>query len=341
MQNFKSKLKASAFSLLFLTFAFCFLTLGFVQAQQVSLSISPPLLEVVIKPGKSILVAYTLDNFGDPTGIKTKVRPFEPTGNIGNTAIKDDFEGPIQFSLDNADLRLDQSYFLRSRERQQILLRMRIPEGAPEGDYYYTLLNETQPPPVTEGISSPRAQAAIGSHILITVSESGKLNIEGKITTFDVSPTYVLPFFGKKIKIVESSDMIPVRLSIENKGKNMIKPSGEIVLKGNLGEKATYSILSQNVLSQSRRVLTATPSATIDCDSKSNRKLCQSPSSLLLRGFFIGVYKLSATLSFGEGTPNLYASTSFVALPLKLTLGLIIILIIGIIIIVRMRRLEE
>ena len=75
------------------------------------LSISPPLLELFIKPGKAIMIAYRLENLGDPTFLNLKILPFEAKDNLGNIRIKPEFEGPVRFSLDNADLTLDQPFF--------------------------------------------------------------------------------------------------------------------------------------------------------------------------------------------------------------------------------------
>src|SRR3990167_6911968 len=124
-----------------------------INAQQVSLSISPPLLELFIKPGKSIMVAYKLDNLGDPAFINLKVLPFEAKDNLGNIRIKPEFEGPVRFGLDNSDLQLERSFFLKAGGSQQILLRIRIPEKITDGDFYYSLLAETAPPTASEDMA--------------------------------------------------------------------------------------------------------------------------------------------------------------------------------------------
>ena len=127
--------------IIFLSLVSCFMFyVPYSAAQQVSLSLSPPHLETVIKPGKTILIAYTLQNYGDPTVITARVLPFIPQDNNGDVSIKDSFEGPIRFSLENADIQLEKPFFLRPQQSQQLLLRIRIPEGAPEQDYYYTRL---------------------------------------------------------------------------------------------------------------------------------------------------------------------------------------------------------
>lgn len=292
---------------------------GQANAQQVSLSISPPLLELFIKPGKSIMVAYRLDNLGDPAFINLKVLPFEAKDNLGNIRIKGEFEGPVRFSLDNSDLQLEQPFFLKAGGSQQILLRIRIPENIVDGDFYYSLLAETAPPTVSEGLGSARAKATIGSNILVTISNSGNIDIKPRLVLFDILSKLKFNFLGKVIKIFDSADKIPAVFIVENKGKNMIKPEGQITLKGNFGETAKYDIISKNILAESQRLLEATPSAQIDSSL---------PTSLILSGFFIGKYNLSTQISFGENSPTIFGSTSFFAFPFKITGGVLIAVLI-------------
>jgi hypothetical protein len=318
----------------FLLVLILFLTIPLtIHAQQVSLAISPPLLEVFIKPGKSIMVAYQLQNFADPTILSAQVLPFEPKDNLGNIRIKEEFEGPIRFSLDNADIQLNQPFFLKTGDSQQLLLRVRVPDGAPDGDYYYTLLAQTQPPPTVEGVAGGRASAMIGSNILITVTGSGLVDVKGKIALFDVLPRWKFKVGSWKFNIFDSNDKIPVVLIVENRGKNLIKPEGEIVLRGNFGEKAKYEILPQNILAQSQRLLTATPSAEIEG--------FHQPISLLLSGFFLGRYNLSTTVNFGEVSPNIFASSSFVAVPFKLIFGFSLALFITTLVVKRITKKDD
>ena len=300
-------------------------------AQQVSLSLSPPLLELFIKPGKAIMVAYKLDNLGDPTFLNLKILPFEAKDNLGNIRIKPEFEGPVRFSLDNTDLTLDQPFFLKTNYSQQILLRIRIPENITDGDYYYSLLAETTPPTASEGIGSARAKATIGSNILVTISNSGNIDIKPKIALFSTRGGLTL---GQNIKVFDSSDKIPVVLTVVNKGKNMMKPEGQISLKGNFGETIKYDIISKNILAESERLLEATPSATINCDQGREQK-CLFPTTLILSGFFIGKYNLSTEIRFGENSPTIFASTIFYAFPFKIAGGILLATVIIIFIIKR------
>jgi len=327
VSSFLQQNRANTLLLVLFTSSLLLFTFKSVFAQQIGLSITPPHLEAVIKPGKSILIAYTIQNFGDPVTLKTNVFPIISKGNKGGIEIKEEFEGPIRFSLDNSNLSIGQAYFLNSRAKQQLLLRIRIPEGAPEGDYYYSLISETVPNPALEGSSTSRAKGRIGTNILITVTNSGRIDVKGRIAILDVFSRYKLDIFGKKYRIFDSGDVIPVVLIAENKGKNLIKPNGDIVLRGNFGEKAVYNIIPQSILSESQRQLSASPSAEINCDQGRKSFYCGKDSSLLISGFFMGKYDLSTTISFGEGTPNVYSTVGFIALPIKFLIGLITIVI--------------
>lgn len=313
-------------------FIFLFIVPLSISAQQLSLSINPPHLETIIKPGKSILVAYTIQNLGDPVIIRANVLPFIPREN-GGIVIQEEFSGPVRFSLDNSNIQLDQPFFLDSKKSQQLLLRIRLPEGVPEEDYYYTFFVESEPPPSVEGKGpASRARARVGSNILITVTQNGLLDTKGKVTVFDVLPRFKIG----DLRIFDTGDKIPVVLIVRNEGKNFVQSAGKIIMKGNFGEKASYKLIPLNILAENQRVMVATPSAELDCEGK-RASYCLRPISLLLSGFFIGKYNLSAEVNFGEGTPIFSASTVFVAFPFKFLFGLLIVLIVAIILVKKYR----
>ncbi len=107
----------------------------------------------------------------------------------------------------------------------------------------------------------------------------------------------------------------------------MIKPEGKITLSGNFGEQIKYDVIPKNILSESQRLIEASPSAQILFEEK--------PISLLLNGFFIGFYRLSTQLTFGENSPTIFSATNFFAFPFKLTFAVIFVLIVTIIIVKR------
>lgn len=290
-----------------------------VYGQQLSLSIDPPIIQTIIKPGKSIMVAYNVKNYGDPTYLQAKVVSFEPKDNLGNIRLKKEIEGPIRFSLDNSQINLERPFFLKNGEKQQILLRIKVPENTHEGDYYYTLLIETIAQGFLNNISSTQSKMTIGSNILLTVTNSGITDIKPKIVFFDVLTK--IKIFGKKTNLFDSFDKVPVVLILENKGKNFITPEGEITVKNNFGQKYTYQIIPKNILSESQRLIETYQS------SKENQE--KNPiSSFILSGFLFGKYTISAKIYFGENSSQIFGKTTFFAFPFKLSLAIITIILI-------------
>ena len=275
-----------------------------VCAQQLSLSLSPTLTELAIKPGQSTVIKYRLTNIGDPTITKIRLLPFEAKDNQGNIRIKESLQSPIQFKLEKENLKLEEPFFLRNSASQELWLSVNVPEDTPTKDYYFSLLAEAQPPPSQEGVINVRAKVSVGSNLLISVTKKGEIEIKPKISLFEVIPKNKISLLGFRINLFASFEKIPVVLVVENKGKNLIKPQGEIILKGPFWQRKRYEIKPQTVLAQSQR-----------------------QTSLELPGFFLGNYSLSANLSFGQGTPTHYASTSFLVLPIKLIILLTIIMI--------------
>ncbi len=195
-------------------------------------------------------------------------------------------------------------------------MRIRIPENAPEGDYYYALTLTSSPNIPQAQNTSAATQITISSNILITITESGKLDIKPKIVFFDVIPPFRLPFLGK-IKLFDSFDKIPIVLKVANTGKNLMKAEGEINFEGIFGAKANWKIVPSNILSQSQRLIIASTEAGIKPFFYKKRPV----SFILPSGFYLGKYTLRTKLSFGKESPIiLTAHTTFLAFPLKLTL---------------------
>ena len=226
-----------------------------VSAQQITLSMSPPIVEILVKPGKTLLIGYTVQNLGDPTALSVKIRTFSPQGDYGEMHIDPELISPIRFSLDNTDMQFEQPLFMKTRDTVQALVRIRVPEGTPEGDYYFTVMAETEPAPQIGGSSTSVAKATIGSNLLLTVTKSGRVEVKGRIALFQITPDFTFRMFGREYQVVESGRKIPVDLVVQNLGKNRIKPQGEVVLRGPLGQKTAYSLFSQNVLADSSRLL--------------------------------------------------------------------------------------
>lgn len=281
-------------------------------AQQISLSLDPPLTEVFIKPGKTLTLPYKINNYGDPIVLSFKVLPFEARDNHGNIKLKQIEDNSIQFSV-------PVPFFLKTNTQEDIHIKVSVPGGSIEKDYYYVLVATSEPIPTKNSGFLLQSKLILTSNILIDVSTQNISEINGKLTLFDIPNSYKLGFFGKTVKIIDSFDKLPISLIVENKGKNHIKPKGEITLKGSFGNKIVYPLLSDNILAYSQRLIKV---------SNQPIKDYSRDHSAVLSGFFMGSYNLSANFNFGNNNP-IFSTITFIAIPIKLISVLLMVIILA------------
>jgi len=287
-----------------------------VRAQSLSLGIYPPLLEVMIKPGKSITQVYKLSNEGEADlVVKGEILAFNPLGEQGEIQLSDQ-QSPAHewISFQNADLGLGQNFAVKAGQSQQIVLKIKVPLEAKEDDYYLTLLFETQPSDLNEGLSEARAQAKIGTNLLLTVSETGEPPRKAEIIEFKVQ--------SAKLKVIDSFTPPQFVLRIKNTGRSLFKPMGTITTTGWFGQKYPLNLLPENILTKSIR--------KIGCENDKETKICR-----LKAKFLLGPY--SAKVEFGlDKISNDYAAqVNFIALPIKL-FGVVFFIIIILVFIIKL-----
>ncbi|HNP89171.1 MAG: hypothetical protein BWY24_00638 [Microgenomates group bacterium ADurb.Bin219] len=298
------KLKVKTFAFCVLSFVFC--AFNFVakaaNAQTYSVSLWPPLLELIIKPGKSATQVYKISNMGDPQILITKVLPFEPADNQGNVNILNlpTLLSPLNFSFQGGDLPLGKAFALKSGENRDLVLKISVPKNTPEKDFYASFVLETSPEGKI-GQSITQTAAKIAGNILISVSNSLFPAKKGKILEFS-SP-----------KIVDSFDAVPFVLKVENLGDSFFKTFGEIKIEGIFNQSGTVKILPENILAKTFRDLSLVP---------------------WKEKFIVGPFRATAEFTLDEKsqenpTPaKLTAQTNFLALPYKAMFALLIIILI-------------
>ncbi len=313
---------------LILTTCYLFFISKPVYSQQVGLSISPPLLEVMIKPGKSITKAYQLTNNSDfDLYLTPKIIPFTPADLNGNISL--DHQSLIInhnsfFGLQNSNIQLNQPFQLPAGSSEQLVLKVDIPQVAEEKDHYYTLLIEQAER--GEYIGS-RHRIKIGSNLLITVSESGQPKTDFNLAEFTALP-----------KFADLFDQIKFNITVENTGQAFFKPEGKIEIYNTLFNKkmAELEVLPENVLVNSSRKIRcmekqSSPS-TSEVKSADTSEVFR-PISCIFSSTLPGKYKAVITSS-NESPTNERLTTNpehqvhFYLLPFRLTLALILIILI-------------
>lgn len=268
-----------------------------IMAQSFSLSIAPAQWELVIKPGKSYTKAYNLTNSGQQDlYLTTSIVPFIADQDSGDIIYNPDTPTIVapQFSLQNADLKLGERFVIPAGKKRQLVLKITIPENTPLQDYYYTFFIESQPstPEVSFGTSGVFA-GKIGSHLLLSVSDTAEPDFLIKISSFKAIP-----------KIADQSQEVIFKIKTFNAGNFFSKVGGEIKIINMFKKQVkALALKPKNVLAQAAREL--------KCET----------GNCSFATLWPGIYQAYLTIDDQK------AKTTFVVLPLKLTLILIILIL--------------
>jgi hypothetical protein len=258
------------------------------NAQSVSLSLTPPILEAVVKPGEEVSQLYTLTNDANESIFTSHIIPFSSSDEFGNVSLGKDlneydpFESRYWFHFNQSDVPLGQKFYLTKGERKNFNLSVKVPDDAPQGDYYFSLVFQTEP----EGIGVKQglvAQVKIASNILLTVSKDGLVDRQAKIEEFSAP------------KISDSFAPLYYKVRITNSGSSFFKPRGRIEISSWFGKK-TLALAPLNITAKSTRQLY--------CLEKERIVPCGFG-----KGFLLGPYK--AKLTFGiEGVNKSFEATA-------------------------------
>ncbi len=263
-----------------------------------SLTINPAQSEFIIKPGATVLQAYDLtNNSGNTLYLNTSVEAWQPSGSDGSLSYDHVPESEnIQFSLNNADLKLGDTFALKPDEKRQLVLKIKPDSNTLKKDYYYTLfVNQAQTNQINPDSARSSTHAKIGSHLLFSVSDTEKLPLSAQIFDFIALP---------KIK---DCFLTPVNLSalIKNQTGNFFKTEGKITVYKDNREMVQLQLSPQNVLANHSRSILCTPAHT--CTLKPP--------------FWPGAYTASLSLSATDSAKPV--TTTFYVFPFSLLILLL------------------
>ena len=252
-----------------------------------------------MQPGKKITYAYQIkNNSSSVITLIANVSSFKPVGEQGQISVETNPPvGPHWFSFLNADIALNRPFTLAPNQDLQLVLKISLPQNAPEGDYYQTLLLEQVPPGTNNQNNATQTLGTIGSNILLTVSESGRPEKKAEIIEFSLKNALLGRFF-------DSFSKPEFTLRIKNTGKAFFKPIGEITI---IPDDKKLTLRPDNILVDTVR--------QIQCENGS----CQiKPPNIL------GHYQAQLKFTLDEDGPSYEKTVSFWVLPIKLTIGIII-----------------
>lgn len=223
-----------------------------IWAQQLSLEMTPSLVEIVAKPGKSITQAFEVSNKSErDVYLTTNVYPFSAQGNEGRVSLdlnsQECWQMPCGevFSLENSGIGLNETFLVKSGESQQLVLRVDMPEMIMDDGYFTLLVSQSSEGEFlnTSGIAGA---GAIGANILATISEDGVNRSKMRIDEFSTD----------KI-VIDIFDQLLFKGVVSNQGSSFGKIDGEIHINNVLSKNKIILYLRQdNVLVNGKRQIT-------------------------------------------------------------------------------------
>lgn len=306
---------------------------GRVYADGVSLSVSPPLLQIEAIPPADARAPLTITNKSDQTvNLRIILNEFTDSGQNNGTlqylGANDLFQGADKNILQKVAL-VDKGYSLDTltlgpQQQKKLTLRILLPKKEPYSDYYFSLIFLAEPNPSEQSSSqsdqqeennTSTARGGIAANVLLSVGP--KNNPKGAIEEFSTAP------------YIESG---PVHFSVRvrNNGSHFITPKGVILIKNMFGQTVgRIDLASSNILSGTVRSLFA-----ID----SQATAVTQPEALWREKFLLGIYSASLSVALSDNGPIYTKSLHFIAFPITLLVGIVLAIVLTIIIYIRIKR---
>jgi hypothetical protein len=272
-----------------------------------SLGISPPLIEISALPPADINTDITLENkTEDEVKLRVMIKPFR---------LNTDGTGSIDFLPSNTFQGKDPAFFDKVRildqgneakeitlgpfESRLLNLSIKIDEQSPLSDYYFSVLFISNVGNVSK--SSTLMSGGIGTNVILSIGDKGKPS--ASISKFE-APGVVI---GNKVAF---------SLSLRNNGERMFVANGKIQITDMFGRNAgEVKIPPLHVLANSERHL-------------NNPQ--KSPSIIWDGNLLFGLYTAKATILLDESSGSVEKTTTFIAMPLYLVLGITFLSFVGI-----------
>jgi hypothetical protein len=320
IRNCSSKFKTFYFLIVLFTFNFLLLTFP-AHAQELSVGIDPPIIQINTDAPSDILAPITISNLSDTTtSYSIFLMPFTPAeSNDGAIEIDRALLGQYERIFSNIRI-LDEerpitSVTLSPDEKKDLNLRVVFGKDEPPKDYYFTVLFVSEEESGSPSASVTGNKGGIGSNILLSVGP--KSETKGIITDFS-GPKFV------------TSGPVEFALNVFNNSSHFVEIEGSVVVKNMFGHTiGNVNILPVNILSASGRLM----------ESENNSNIL--PRIVFPEKFLVGYYTAEATIALSEDGPILKEEFTFFAFPVEFLLGLGGVSIIVIFIIRRAKRLKD
>ncbi|MDO8460852.1 MAG: hypothetical protein Q7S38_00240, partial [bacterium] len=307
------------------------------SAAELSLGVSPPILQIIADPPASVKAPITIKNLGDePVMLNIQFKPFtakeSENGEIKYINPSESFgENPLIFHfiqiMDNE--RVVETLTLAPRQEKNLTLHAGILKDELPGDYYFSIVfvrsseelsEEGLALSEAEGSSLAQTTGGVAINVLLSI---GPDRAQGTIEEFSA------PFFAQK-------GPVPFTVRVKNTGKNFFTPNGTILIKNMFGQTVgKVDLLPVNILAGTVRSIPdllqspdSTPSSTLLAPrSPAERgEVGNSPKALWHESFLLGPYTATLNLALSDKGPLFQKTIHFVGFPAEALAGLVLAL---------------
>lgn len=290
------------------------------QAQELSLGIFPPIIQIEATAPTSIKTKIAISNDSDtPVYLSIQVRPFkESDDNNGHVQFMDEKDGfpgndPLIYQkmeiLDNTGQSINE-ITLSPKQEKQLILHIALPQGEPSGDYYFTILFISKDQ-LTDQNNTSHVIGGIGTNVLLSVGPKAPAN--GVLADFSA------PFFL-------THGPVPFSVLIGNTSDHFIVPTGNIVVTNMYKQTiGNIKLLPVNVLAKSQRYI---PDNSGNSDTEAIWK----------EKVLFGIYSAKLTILLSQEGPLFERTIYFVVIPIQGFVYIAIALSVIIFIIIRLRK---
>ncbi|MCA9369054.1 hypothetical protein KC721_02045 [Candidatus Woesebacteria bacterium] len=281
-------------------------------AQDFSLTVTPEVQYIRIKPGSKIRHTITLENKSDrPITVTPTVYDFKADGKTGRAMVSGVSSIPY---LDIEDIN-SSVLTVPANKRAQLGLIFSVPEDAPEREYPLTVLFQSEPNSSAINTSQSQLVGAIGSNLIVLVSHQEQLSNLINIDTIQTP------------KIVDSFSEVNVSPTITNNHFAATNAAGNVRVKNIFDTQvAEFKIFPDTVLGYSSRELRAMKTDFQPEIEPEAVSFAFKPSHML------GLYTVEVTITAPYTSENpdeviAYDTFTYLALPLLplAALGVIVV----------------
>lgn len=340
------------------------------EAEGITLSVSPSLLRVQIRPPAEAKASISIQNLGeDSVNLDLKLIPFRPSGDTGDIEYFDQNAFPDEFKkISKKIIITDQgletsSIVLGPKQQKKLELQFIIPKDEIEADYYFSVIffghNLSQNENTNENeanTATPSAELPVEPELNTNLQLDSENNKNQNTSTINTGiaanvllsigtpngSNFNSPLQASDIELTSpafvQSGPVNFTLKIINRGRHVISPRGMILVKNIFGQIiGRIDLESANILAGASRSLSDSQTATSSSQLSPLNSHLSTPTILWPEKFLLGPYTATLNLAVSDEGPLVTKTIIFTALPVQILASSILLILFTAIIILRLK----